>query len=607
MIIQDSTIATRNYAAMALRHQYPRPQLRRENWINLNGAWRFGIDRDGAAGIPRKALLDREIIVPFAPETKASGIADTGKYKSVFYSRTFQTPRLSSGDRLFLHFGAVDYRATVYVNGRPAGRHEGGYTPFSIDVTDLVKKGRQALNELIVRADDDPDDLSKPRGKQDWQLDSHSIWYWRTTGIWQTVWLERVPYAFVSGIKWSASVENWELGLSVSLAGALKPGMRLSVRLTKDGVTLADDSYGVSSGEVAVGVVSRRIKLPDGGIDDIRERLLWSPEHPHLIDAVIELTDNDGKQIDRVESYTAMRSVSIQKDRFVLNNRPLKLRLVLNQGYWDETGMTAPDDDAFKRDVELVKEMGFNGVRMHQKIENPRFLYWADTLGLIVWAEMPSAYTFNDTTVERVTSQWMAAVKRDLSHPCIVAWVPVNESWAVPNLPQVDEQRRFVAALYHLTRSLDPGRPVIGNDGWEMVATDIIAIHDYHHDADFIATRYGTDESAVARLLDRDRPGGRILMLEDEARRGRPVMLTEFGGIKLSPDDKSWGYSVARTPEELEQMYVRLLSVVARLPLLAGFCYTQFTDTYQEANGLLHMDRTPKFPLAVMAKVNSGE
>lgn len=599
---QTDSRTTPGYAARALAHAYPRPQLARKEWTSLNGDWQFAIDRNAAITDPAQVVFDRQIIVPYAPETPASGIHDTSYYKAVWYRRQFQSPAPKTGDRLVLRFGAVDYEATVWVNGKLAATHEGGYTPFSADITDLLDTKDGAVQEVIVRASDDPHDLCKPRGKQDWELDAHSIWYPRTTGIWQTVWMERVPSAYVESLQWSSNVERWEVGLAVMLQGAVRENMQVSVKLTANGQVLADDIYRLNANEANVRELRRRINLPDGGLDDIRGRLMWSPWNPALIEAEIKLLSSDGSTVDEVNSYTAIRSVQIQRDRFVLNDRPLKLRMVLNQGYWQDSGMTAPDDEALRRDVELIKEMGFNGARMHQKIEDPRFLYWADKLGLLIWEEMPSAYSFSQKTVQRVTNQWMEAFNRDISHPCIVAWVPINESWGVPSLPSVEAQRQFQRSLYSLTRALDPTRPVIGNDGWEMVETDIIAVHDYHHDPAVLAERYHNSASSVQHLIERERPGDRLLTLEGLDVDGRPIMLTEFGGIKLSPDEKSWGYSSVRLPEELAAAYERLLTVVARLPLLAGFCYTQFTDTYQEANGLLNMDRTPKFSMELISR-----
>ena len=273
---------------------------------------------------------------------------------------------------------------------------------------------------------------------------------------------------------------------------------------------------------------------------------------------------------------------------------------MLDQGYWPESGLTAPDDQAFRRDVELAKAMGFNGVRKHQKLEDPRYLYWADVLGLLVWVEMPSAYRFTRESVARVTNEWMAAIERDYSHPCVVAWVPVNESWGVPNLPDNPAERHYVQALYHLTRTLDPTRPVIGNDGWESVATDIIGIHDYDDNPKRLARRYRAGQE-LPRLFRRERPGGRLLVLETERHSDLPVVLSECGGIALSQEPGTWGY--ARSPDEpaFARSYERLMRAVQAIGLFSGFCYTQFADTYQEANGLLYADRRPKMPLARIA------
>jgi hypothetical protein len=313
--------------------------------------------------------------------------------------------------------------------------------------------------------------------------------------------------------------------------------------------------------------------------------------------------------IDTATSYTAMRGVAILGDRFFLNGRPYKLQLVLDQGYWPESGLSAPTDDALRRDVELVKQMGFNGVRKHQKIEDPRFLYWADHLGLLVWEEMPSAYTFTQRTIERISKQWVEALHRDVSHPCIVAWVPFNESWGVPDLPTEDAQRKFVAGIYGLTKSIDPTRPCIGNDGWETgaAASDIIGIHDYDADPARIARRYAHAEQNIAHLLKYETPGNKVLLLDGFTYENHPIMLTEFGGIAFHKDHAhTWGYSRANTADQFALRYFRLMAVVRGLSLFGGWCYTQFTDTYQEANGLLYMDRTPKIPMEQIAVATRG-
>lgn len=580
-------------------HGYPRPQLQRRRWTSLDGRWDFALDPDGAVASPSSVVWRDTIEVPFAPETPRSGVHARGFFRTCWYRRTFAAPRLDEGERLILHFGAVDYVATVWVNGAFATRHEGGYTPFAADVTDLL--GGERAQELVVRADDDPTDLAKPRGKQDWELNPHSIWYPRTSGIWQTVWIEVVPSPCIAALAWQPSLSDWDLALRARVERIGTRKVRLKVGLRIGGMVLADDSYAVIAGEV-----KRRIALSDPGIDDSRNGLLWSPASPSLIQATVALEDEDGSTLDAVESYTALREVAVEADRFLLNGRPYPLRMVLDQGYWPDTGMTAPDDASLRRDVELAKRMGFNGVRKHQKIEDPRYLYWADRLGLLVWEEMPSAYRFTEDSVARLMREWECVLRRDASHPCIVTWVPFNESWGVPNLPDSEPERSYVRTLYHLTRTYDPTRPVIGNDGWESVATDIIGIHDYDPVPEHIARRYETD--LRPRLFKHERPGGRVLFLGSAgAHPEHPIVLSEFGGIALSDDPRgTWGYSRCATPEQLARRYGELLRVVGSLQLLAGFCYTQFADTYQETNGLLYADRTPKFPLDEMARATRG-
>ncbi|MFO0892481.1 MAG: glycoside hydrolase family 2 TIM barrel-domain containing protein [Isosphaeraceae bacterium] len=578
---------------------YPRPRFRRKDWSCLDGNWDFAFDRDATWRLPAQVCWQTQIRVPFAPETQASGIGESGFFHACWYRREFGAPPMGPGERLLLHFGAVDHAAIVWVNGRFATRHEGGYTPFQADITDLLEEfGSQVV---VVRAEDDPHDLDKPRGKQDWQRVPHSIWYPRTTGIWQTVWMERVPPTWIRILRLPPGHENWQLPLEVVLDGERRDDLWLEVKLCFGNRTLAHDRYAVIAGEV-----HRRIALSDPGIEDFRNELLWSPESPNLIEAEITLQDRRGVALDEVSSYTALRSLAVQGDQFVLNGRPYPLRMVLDQGYWPGSGMTAPDDQAMRRDVELARAMGFNGVRKHQKIESPRYLYWADRLGLLIWEEMPSAYRYTRQSIHRMLRGWTEAIERDSGHPCIVAWVPLNESWGVPDLPDSPAQRHYVQALYHLTRTLDPTRPVVGNDGWESVATDIIGIHDYDVDADRILVRYGSRERA-STLLRRERPGGRQLILDGPGYNDQPIVLTEFGGIAFSSDpDGTWGYSRASTESEFALLYTVLLQAVRTSPLLAGFCYTQFADTYQESNGLLYADRTPKIPIEQIAEATVG-
>jgi beta-galactosidase/beta-glucuronidase len=503
---------------------------------------------------------------------------------------------------LILHFGAVDYRARVWVNGQYMGEHEGGHTPFEFDITDVLTT--EEITTVTVHAQDDPQDLAKPRGKQDWQLEPHSIWYPRTSGIWQTVWLEWVGETYIDRIRWTPHFERWEIGFEAFIEGSKQNNLQVKVKLTAGDKVLVNDTYIVMSGEV-----HRRIALSDPGIDDYRNELLWSPEKPTLIQAEIQLWDED-ELLDKVHSYTALRTVGVQRDRFTLNGRAYYLRLVLDQGYWPDSLMTAPDDEALKRDVELTKAMGFNGVRKHQKIEDPRFLYWADVLGLLVWEEMPSAYRFTPKAVGRMTREWTEVIQRDVSHPCIVAWVPFNESWGVPNLTDTQAHRDYVLAMYYLTKTLDPTRPVIGNDGWESTDTDILAIHDYDNDPGRLFDRYGS-EMKLNDLFERQRPGGRVLTLDGYPHNGQPIMLTEFGGICYTPPqdadaEKAWGYARSWQIAEFRERYTDLLEAVNRIELFGGFCYTQLTDTFQEANGLLYADRTPKFEIGAIANATLG-
>jgi beta-galactosidase/beta-glucuronidase len=580
----------------------PRPQLVRERWCSLDGAWDFALDADAVWREPDEVRWNTSIRVPFSPEAPGSGVGFTGLFRACWYRlRTapfITADELARGDRLLLRFGAVDHQARVWVGGEWCGEHEGGYTPFSFDVTPAP--GQTEL-EIVVRAEDDPLDLAKPRGKQDWQPEAHSIWYPRTTGVWQTVWFEVVPAASIAQVRWTPSLEDWEISVEAALAGAVPEHARLQLRLTAGGRVLVNDAYAVFSQELV-----RRIAFPDPGVDDSRNELLWSPESPTLLQAELELVDGAGRRLDRVASYTAMRSFSVQGDRVLLNGRPYPLRLVLDQGYWPQTGLTAPDEAALVRDIELTKAMGFNGVRKHQKIEDPRYLHLADRLGLLVWEEMPSAYRFTSRSVERVTREWLEVLRRDYSHPCIMAWVPFNESWGVPNLPDRAAEREWVLSLYHLTKTIDPSRPVIGNDGWESVATDIIGIHDYDQRPEEIAARYLSHE-ARPMLFRHARPGGRKLVVGEVAEPQHPVVLSEFGGIALSETSGgTWGYGRVASGDELLSRYTQLLAVVRSRAMLAGFCYTQLTDTYQEANGLLYADRSPKAPLEQIAAATCG-
>jgi beta-galactosidase/beta-glucuronidase len=592
------------------RPEYPRPQLRRQDWTNLNGEWSFAFD-DPDAGLANgwqntevatlrsnDSPFDRKITVPFCYQSKHSSIGDTAFHDIVWYARTFESPSLGD-ERLLLHFGAVDYRAAVWVNGTQVATHEGGHTPFSADVTHALA-GDAGNNILVVRAEDPSRDVTIPRGKQYWKERSEGIFYTRTTGIWQTVWLEPVNRSRIDSIRLTPDVDAASIEVEVSIEGT-EPEMSLRATVEFDGDQVLEDIFSVRSSLVERTLpLLRRGDAPDTShLADWPGPALWSPEHPNLYDLQLELLDPDDEVLDRVDSYFGMRKIEAKDGKVLLNDRPLYQRLVLDQGYFPQGILTAPTDEDLRRDVELAKEMGFNGARKHQKVEDPRWLFWADTLGFLVWGEMANAYQYSPAYVRRLTAEWQEAVIRDYNHPCIVAWIPMNESWGVPNLASDRSQTEHLLALYHLTRSLDPTRSVVSNDGWEHAITDLCTIHDYR-DAEALAKSYATPESAVAA-----EPADRSVYVPGYAYRGEPILITEFGGIAYSGDEEGWGYSTVAGGDEFLERYEALIAALLRCQPVQGFCYTQLTDVEQEVNGLLAYDRKPKANLDRIRKITT--
>lgn len=558
------------------------------------------LDDDAVFYDPATVPFDRTIIVPFPPEAKASGLHDQGFRRRVWYRRVVGLDddlHPNSDERLMLHFGAVNHRARVWINGSFAIEHKGGHSPFSIDVTRYLD-GPSV--EIVVQAEDDPHDMHKVRGKMDWELEPHSIWYPRTTGIWRTVWLEKVARSHIMRLRWTADVASWQIRLDADVSH-LPPDATVNVTLRLGERVLVSDRCLLTGQRL-----SRIFQLPDPGIDDARAHWMWSPESPQLIGAEISLHAADGLVLDHVISYTALRTVGVEGERFLLNSRPYYLRMVLDQGYWPDSLMVASSEQ-LREDVLLIKRLGFNGARKHQKSEDPRWLYWCDVLGLCVWAEMPSAYGFSSETVHGVVEEWKELVERDVSHPCIVAWVPTNESWGVPELMYDRRQVDFVRALYHLTRALDGSRPVVGNDGWEMPCGDFVNVHDYHADPEELYSRYGTREQ-LAYTLEHVRPARRRLVIDGFTGLNKPLFLSEFGGIACmdDKDPKGWGYSIAKDGAELLARYTTLMAAIHRCKPLSGFCYTQLTDTFLEKNGLLTELRVPKAPIEQLARATRG-
>ncbi|WP_201833503.1 glycoside hydrolase family 2 protein [Microvirga zambiensis] len=588
------------------RDLHPRPQLRREHWIDLCGSWGFAFD-DTDIGLSERWFeqaepFDREIVVPFPPESRLSGIHETGFHPVVWYRREIRIEDPDRRNRFLLHFGAVDYKASVWVNGRLAVEHVGGQTPFFADIAPLLVPGEAQI--VVVRAEDEPRDLQQPRGKQYWEEQPGYIWYHRTTGIWQPVWLEPLPQVAVAELRWTPDVDRFGVGLVVRLDRTPPQGWRIRISLSGDrpARVLADDTCLVSGKEL------RRDILLDINDAAVRRRrtLLWGPEHPNLIEAVIEVIDEQGNVVDRVESYFGLRRIEARDGRFIINGIPIFLRLVLAQNYWPDSLLAAPGPEALKREVELARSLGFNGIRIHQKIEDPRFLYWCDRLGMLVWSEAANAYVYSDRAAEMLTREWLEAVRRDYNHPSIITWVPLNESWGVPDLDRSAQQRHFVQALYHLTRALDPTRPVIGNDGWQHAVGDVFGVHDYAPTGEMLRERYA-DRATIARTFREVRPHHHPLLGEGVDIDDEPIVVSEFGGLGFVPQgSEDWfGYGQFADVDALLARYEELVDALLASTALAGFCYTQLTDTAQETNGLLTVNREPKFDIERLRAINS--
>ncbi len=575
----------------------PNPQFRRANWVDLCGEWDFAHD-DNNQGVSenwwnRAEVFNRRILVPFPPESELSGLRETGFHPVIWYRRTFAAPVLEQGEALLLNFGAVDYAATVWVNGQCVGSHEGGHVPFCLDVTHALVEGEQVL---VLRAEDQPEDVRMPRGKQDWLEAPHAIWYHRTSGIWQPVWLSVVPNLHLTDLHFTPDIANYRVRCDIRLNTVPMAPVALTIKLSAHGKLLAQQSIVTSDAELRFDISVPQL---ENGVH--RDYLLWTPERPNLVDVEVTLA---GDKEDLVQSYLGLRSVGVGAQRFLLNGLPYYLRMVLGQNYWPESHLAAPSPEALKREVELIKAMGFNGVRIHQKIEDPRFLYWCDVLGLIVWEEMPSAYGFSNSAIERLSQEWMAAIRRDKSHPCIVAWVPLNESWGVSQIADRPDQAHYASALYHLTKALDPSRPVISNDGWELVESDIWSIHDYAPDGAGLSSRFH-DSADLEAMLKGMGPARRRIVLDERELGDKPIMLTEFGGLSYLPKqgEKWHGYSTVNDPKDFEDRLRDIFSAIAAMPHVAGYCYTQVTDTEQEVNGLLTEDRAPKLPFETLRDI----
>lgn len=579
------------------RPEYPRPQFVRDEWLNMNGEWEFSFD-DNDEGIDQGWFNGRTlplcIIVPFAYQTKLSGISDKSVHEIVWYARSFEVPDEWISTDLLLNFGAVDYSTTVWINGQEVGHNQGGHAPFQFEIAPYVKKG---INRLVLRVED-RQDPQQPRGKQSHTGLPHGIDYYCTTGIWQTVWLEPAPPIRIEEIRIMTHAQRNLVEVVVFLH-APSAAWRIELEVLDHGKQIArvEDKTAVATGRLFVTIPYAK---------------LWSPESPHLYDLAIRLYDSE-KLLDEVKTYVGLRGLRLLNGQFLLNGTPTYLKMVLDQGYWPDGYLTAPSDEALQTDIGWIKMFGYNGVRKHQKIEDPRWLYWCDRLGLLVWEEMPNAREWSSKAEDFLSAEWQTAVRRDYNHPCIIAWVPVNESMGFPGLGQQHAgQYAFIERMVRVTRRLDGSRPVIDNDGWEHTdITDVCAIHDYTPTAERLHDRY-KDTIAGGELPLKVWIGEKPLFARGSKYRGQPIVLSEVGGFLSIPPDLPAEkrdmlyqfYASFETPEELLEKYRDLMRGISSLKFLAGFCYTQLTDIEQEINGLLTYDRKPKVPAEKIAEIH---
>lgn len=581
-------------------NQSPRPQFERPGWVNLNGTWNFEFDDlnigERECWFQQKAF-SKKIMVPFVYECPASGIGTGEHHKNIWYEREIEIPHSEQGKHVFLNFQGVDYLTKIWVNGFFVGQHQGANTAFCFDISDRLIF--DSPNRIVVKAEDS-ESCCQPRGKQRWVGHNFACWYVQSTGIWKTVWMEFVEEAHIAAVKITPDVEHQSALFQYSFAGF---GSRKNLTL-KTGIFFGD--HLVREFEFAVNRDS--MDYTSDLLDDsfIRKIMLWTPEEPNLYKAHFTLMCEE-KALDEVDSYFGMRQISIQNGKIFLNGREIYQKLILEQGYWPETMLTPPSDEAICREIDCILEMGFNGIRIHQKIEDDRFLYFCDRKGLLVWSEMAATYVFSDQAVENFTQEWLEIIRQQYNHPCIITWTPFNESWGIPEVLRNKEQQAFTQSIYYLTKSIDPMRPVITNDGWEHTISDVVTVHDYEGDAAVLTSRYAGKEKLTEEGTMSG--SGRRLMANGFSYRGQPLLISEFGGMAMqgmTDHDGSWGYGKdAENKEEFLKRYSSLLKAIRAQSDIVGFCYTQLTDVQQEQNGLYTQDRIPKVDPARIREINN--
>ncbi|MDR1392731.1 MAG: beta-galactosidase [Bifidobacteriaceae bacterium] len=591
------------------RPEYPRPQFARARWLNLNGEWEFEFD-PGDSGLERGLLkrgLTDKIVVPFAPESELSGIGAPDFHEAVWYRRRVDIPEDWSQDRLLLHFQAVDHDATVWVNGTEVGRHRGGFTSFTFDITNQITASRQA--EIVVRARDSRTAV-QARGKQaTWYANSH-CYYTRTTGIWQTVWFEPVPTTYLLRPRVTPDVANSLFHVEITVRGPSQ-GFSIAAELFDDDGLVSTQRTNISS------QMDGHLFLP---VDEARRRL-WSLEDPFLYRLKIRLRDSSDKDVDQLDCYCGLRAVSTRGRSILLNGQPVFLRLVLDQGYWPDGIMTAPNDQALIDDIILAKAAGFNGARIHERVPEERLLFHADRLGYLVWEEFgdwgaagqgPAGE--NQQPTPSFIGQWIEAVNRDYSHPAIVGWCPLNETHQVlhDRITTLDD---VTGAMFWATKSVDRTRPVIDASGYShrVREADVWDSHDYQQDPETVRKRH--QRSGQDEPLANTAPDGTPYSVPYA---GQPILVSEFGGIWWSPQDasggangddqsNSWGYGLRVEAEE--DFYARFEGLIRALdqnPAIAGYCYTQLTDVFQEKNGLYGFGRGMKLDIERLHSIQTG-
>lgn len=571
------------------RSENPRPQFRREAWQSLNGEWEFAFDdkNDGIKGglWQGKRSLPLKINVPFSYQYPASGIGDASQHDVVWYRRTFAIAEENRGRRALLCFNAADYQTDVWLNGVHILTHTGGFTPFSADITGVLKK---CGNVIVVRCEDTLND-AVPRGKQSWTGSPFSCFYVPNTGIWQSVWLEFFGEDCIAEHSLLCDYDRTELyGELTTLYGSADEA---EIAVAFDGKLIKRERLTLRGRHNKF-----RFALPRDYTDDYS----WSPENPRLLYVDFAIYKR-GKQADLAHTRIGMRKISVDEyGKICLNNRPYYQRLVLDQGYWQESGLTPPSAEALRKDIELAKAMGFNGARKHQKLEDPYYSYYAEELGFLTWCEMPSAYRFSTEEVTAITKEWQEIVKAGRNSTSNVCYVPLNESWGAREIATDERQKAFARSLYYLTKTLDPTRLISTNDGFEIVnPTDIVGVHDYD------AGKAEDFQKYAGEKYEGMHPQGFALYAEGEKYEGQPALLTEFGGRAMQADaqGEAWGYSGAAANEEefLKQLESIMQGVYSCN--FQGYCYTQLTDVQQEVNGLLTAERKPKAGVQKLKKI----